>query len=235
MDIMGMLWQLGILATILVFGINVGIASGLANLSKNLFALICVSYGGGVLIICEIASLYSNQIIQIIYSYNSLFYLIMATVMIVAGLLTIHEWKVHNKNTSAATCLAVVAPCPCCFGSIVSILIVAPTIGIGAFNLSLYVAIALVITMIIIYFTSNYIVKFIKKPYPIVLGNFMLFLGAYFLLSSILIPTIASVMQSGANSLSISNPQYLIPVLVFVIVLVIVGYFIFRKNDNLLK
>ena len=32
---------------------------------------------------------------------------------------------------------------------------------------------------------SNTIVRIINRPYPIVLGNFMLLLGAYFLLSAI--------------------------------------------------
>ena len=35
---MSVLWQFGILAAILVFGIKVGLASGLANLSKKLLA-----------------------------------------------------------------------------------------------------------------------------------------------------------------------------------------------------
>ena len=45
MDMMSVLWQFGILAAILVFGIKVGLASGLANLSKKLFALICIEIG----------------------------------------------------------------------------------------------------------------------------------------------------------------------------------------------
>ena len=48
---MSVLWQFGILAAILVFGIKVGLASGLANLSKKLLAIICVGYGGGFCIL----------------------------------------------------------------------------------------------------------------------------------------------------------------------------------------
>lgn len=236
MDIMSMLWQLGVLAAVLVFGIKIGLASGLAKLSKKLFAIICIGYGGGVLAVSSIASLYAEQITQAIYGYNSLFYIIMATIMIVAGLITIREWKVHNKNTSTATCLAVVAPCPCCFGSIVvSILIVAPTIGVGIAHLSVYVAIALVAVMIITYFASNIIIKYTKKPYPIILGNFMLFLGAYFLLSAIVIPNIADAMGKTSNNLSISSPQTILAVIVFIVLLIIVGIIINKRNDSLLK
>ena len=50
--------------------------------------------------------------------------------------------------------------------------------------------------MIVTYFASNTIIKLTDKPYPIILGNFMLFLGAYFLLSAIVIPSIAQAMQT---------------------------------------
>lgn len=235
MDMMSVLWQFGIFAAILVFGIKVGLASGLANLSKKLFAVICIGYGGGVLIISAIASLYAEQITQAIYSYNSIFYIIMALIMIIAGLFTIREWKVHNHNTSTATSLAVIAPCPCCFGSIVaSILIVAPTIGVGAFYLSWFAAAALVAVIVITYFASNTIVKYISKPYPIILGNFMLLLGAYFLLSAIVIPNIAGSLSKDFGTLSMSSPESVIAVILMIIVLVIVGIFLNKNSKGLL-
>ena len=236
MDMMSVLWQFGILAAILVFGIKVGLASGLANLSKKLLAIICVGYGGGVLIISAVASLYAEQLTQAIYSYNSVFYIIMALIMIIAGLITIREWKVHDHNTSTATSLAVIAPCPCCFGSIVaSILIVAPTIGVGAFYLSWFAAAALVAVIIITYFASNIIVKLTSKPYPIILGNFMLLLGAYFLLSAIVIPNIAGSLTKDFKDLTMNSPESIIAVIVMVVVLVIIGVFLSKKSKSLLE
>ena len=236
MDMMSVLWQFGILAAILVFGIKVGLASGLANLSKKLLAIICVGYGGGVLIISAVASLYAEQLTQAIYSYNSVFYIIMALIMIIAGLITIREWKVHDHNTSTATSLAVIAPCPCCFGSIVaSILIIAPTIGVGAFYLSWFAAAALVAVIIITYFASNIIVKLTSKPYPIILGNFMLLLGAYFLLSAIVIPNIAGSLSKDFKDLTMNSPESIIAVIFMIVVLVIIGVFLSKKSKSLLE
>ena len=233
---MSVLWQFGILAAILVFGIKVGLASGLANLSKKLLAIICVGYGGGVLIISAVASLYAEQLTQAIYSYNSVFYIIMALIMIIAGLITIREWKVHDHNTSTATSLAVIAPCPCCFGSIVaSILIVAPTIGVGAFYLSWFAAAALVAIIIITYFASNIIIKLTSKPYPIILGNFMLLLGAYFLLSAIVIPNIAGSLTKDFKDLTMNSPESIIAVIFMIVVLVIIGVFLSKKSKSLLE
>ena len=186
--------------------------------------------------ISAIASLYADQLVQIIYGYNTIFYIIMALIMILAGLFTIREWKVHEKNTSTATSLAVIAPCPCCFGSIVaSILIVAPTLGIGAFQLSWYAAAALVIVIAVTYFASNTIVNFINRPYPIILGNFMLLLGAYFLLSAVVIPNIASSMTKEFGTVSVgSSSTSIIAVVVMLIILVIIGVFLNKKSKNLL-
>lgn len=236
MDMMSVMWQFGVLAAVIIFGIKIGLASGLANLSKKLFACICVGYGGGVLLCTYVASFFAEQITEVIYSYNTVFYIIMASIMIIAGLFTIREWKVHDKNTTTATCLAVVAPCPCCFGAIIaSVLIVAPTVGFSFMGLSKYVAAALLVVMIVTYFVSNTIIKFIDKPYPIVLGNFMLFLGAYFLLSAIVIPSIAQAMQGQFGGVTMIDSQSLILILVALVALVIVGVVLYKRSDNLLK
>lgn len=234
MDMMSVLWQVGIFASVLVFGIKIGLASGLANLPKKLFVAICIAYGGGVVLISAIASLYAEQLVQAIYSYNTIFYIIMASIMIIAGLFTIREWKIHDKNTSTATSLAIIAPCPCCFGSIIaSVLVVAPTIGVSSLNLSWYAAAALVGVMIVTYLASNTIIRFIKKPYPIVLGNFMLLLGAYFLLSAIVIPNIASVLTKDLTPITIASPQDLLLIILAFAILLVGGVVLTKKRSIL--
>ena len=157
----------------------------------------------------------------------------MAIIMILAGIFTIREYKVFEKNTTAATCMAIVAPCPCCFGSIiVSIMLVAPTVGLGLMNLSVIVAIALVLTIVVTYYASNYLVRFIDKPYPIVLGNFMFFLGIYFLLSALFLPNITAMIQNPMEAISIASPYSLIGALVLVLVIVLIGGVISRRSSN---
>ena len=233
---MSVLWQVGIFASVLVFGIKIGLASGLANLSKKLFAVICIAYGGGVVLISAIASLYAEQLIQAIYGYNTIFYIIMASIMIIAGLFTIREWKIHDKNTSTATSLAIIAPCPCCFGSIIaSVLVVAPTIGVSSLNLSWYAAAALVGVMIVTYLASNTIIRFISKPYPVVLGNFMLLLGAYFLLSAIVIPNIAGALTKTMSPISLGSPQDILMIILAFAILIVGGMVLTKRGKNILE
>ena len=233
MDAINILWQLGILSAVLIFGIKLGLATGLANMSRKYLALVSIGYGGGVLILTEISSYFTEQITDLIYTYNFEFFLIMALIMSLAGIFTIREYKVFEKNTTAATCMAVVAPCPCCFGSIiVSIMLVAPTVGLGLMDLSLVVAGALVLTIVLTYFASNYLVKFINKPYPIVLGNFMFFLGIYFLLSALFLPNITAMIQNPMDGITISSPYQLIGSLIVMLVIIAIGGVISRRNSN---
>ena len=236
MDILSALWQLGVFAAVILFGTKLGIASGLANLSKRNLALLCLAYGGGIMLLSAIASLYTSQMTEIINSYNSIIYLIMAIIMIFSGIYTIKEWKKHENNTMRTTRMILVAPCPCYFGSILaSIIMAAPTIGLGAFSLSQYVAIAMVLVILIGYFASNLIVKFLKKPYPIVIGNFMLFLGIYFLLSSILIPNIIQAFNQSMRFMTIPSLTSLALTFLLAIGIAIMGIMISRRNDFLIK
>ena len=233
MEVINLLWQLGILSAVLIFGIKLGLATGLANMSRKYLALVTIGYGGGVLILTEISSFYTKEITDLIYTYNFEFFLIMAVIMILAGIFTIREYKVFEKNTTAATCMAVVAPCPCCFGSIiVSIMLVAPTVGLGYFDLSIYVALALMLTIVLTYFASNYLIKYIKKPYPIVLGNFMFFLGIYFLLSALFLPNITAMIANPMDAISIASLDSLSILIIAILVIMAIGGIISKRNSN---
>jgi predicted transporter len=233
MDAISILWQVGILSAVLIFGIKLGLATGLANMSKRYLAMVSIGYGAGVLILTEIASFYTTQITDLIYTYNFEFFLIMAVIMILAGIFTIREYKVFERNTTAATCMAIVAPCPCCFGSIlVSILLVAPTVGLGLMNLSVIVALALVLTIVVTYFASNYLVRFINKPYPIILGNFMFFLGIYFLLSALFLPNITAMIQSPMDAITIASTDSVSIAIIVILVMMAVGGIISKKYTN---
>ena len=75
MAIFDALWQIGVFTAVILFGTKLGIASGLAKLSKKNLALLCIGYGGGIMLLSYIASLYTSQITEFINSYNSILFL----------------------------------------------------------------------------------------------------------------------------------------------------------------
>ncbi len=231
-----LLWQLGILSAVLVFGVKIGLASGFAGLSKKFAALIAVGYGLGILLLSFLVSGYTDIVYKVVYDYNFVIFLVMAVIIIYAGFHTIREWKVHRKNQAKASCAAMIAPCPCCFGSIIAAIVLAsPFIGVSTVFVGQYAAVFLSITILAFYFASGAIVKILKRPYPVLLGNFMLFVGFYFLASAILVPNISTVLQSNMSPLTIPSAETLIYTVLILIVLVFTGFYVTKKKSILIQ
>ncbi|MBZ9570645.1 DUF2162 domain-containing protein [Methanobrevibacter sp. TMH8] len=234
MNPMDILWQAGVIAAIIVFGVKIGLGSAMANLSKKAMLLLIAIYGIGIYIATQIASIYSSQFTNFVISYNTPIFIAMSIIMIIAGLTTIREWKVHNCNTSTTSALAVIAPSPCCFISItITAIFVAPIMGLSIGELSPIIAIILALVIIISYFCANIIVKFIKKPYPIILGNFMLFLGVYFLLAAFLLPNLINGFKMIMKPIGLVDANLIIYLIPVIFVLMIIGVLLSKRNSFL--
>ena len=174
-------WQYGILAAVLVFGVKIGLALGFSGIERKKVGLILLGYAVGLILLSYICQPYSQIVYDIVYGYSGAIFAIIALIIVITGFKTIYDWKVTEKDVGSATCMAVVAPCPCCFGAILAtVILVAPIAGVSSVTLGSFSAIALVIVMGLTYLLSFEIVKKINKPYPLVLGNFMIFIGIYF-------------------------------------------------------
>jgi predicted transporter len=232
---MELLWKLGILSVVMVFGIKIGLAMGFAGLSKKITAAIILGYGGGILLLTYIAGSFINEIQGFVYAYSSILGIVMAAVILYAGFHTLKEWKIHNKDSITATCMAMIAPCPCCFGAAAAaIIIAAPMIGASAFAVGEYAAVFLMITMTICYLVSGLIGRTLKKPYPVLLGNFMLFAGFYFLVSAIVIPNISTVLTQQMSPIDIPDVWTFIYAVITIVVLTGAGYYMARNRSPFL-
>ncbi|WP_054835737.1 DUF2162 domain-containing protein [Methanobrevibacter arboriphilus] len=235
MNPMDILWQAGVIAAIIVFGVKIGLGSSMANLSKKAILLLISIYGVGIYITTQIASIYSSQFTNFVISYNTPIFIVMSIIMILAGLTTIREWKVHRCNTSTTSALAVIAPSPCCFLSITitAIFVAPPIMGLSIGELSPIIAVILALVIILSYFFANIIVKLIKKPYPIILGNFMLFLGIYFLLAALLLPNLIDGFKKIMKPISLVDANLIVYLIPVIIILMIIGVFFSKKNSFL--
>ena len=79
------------------------------------------------------------------------------------------------------------------------------------------------------------IVRLSNKPYPVLLGNMMLILGLYFLISGIVMPNINLVLTSKMGALSIPSVSMFIYALVLMLVLMIFGIYKTKKKSLLIK
>lgn len=232
---MELLWKLGILSVVMVFGIKIGLAMGFAGLSKKVTAAIILGYGGGILLLTYIAGSYMEQVQGFVYTYSSILGILMAVIILYAGFHTLKEWKINSNNSVSATCMAMIAPCPCCFGAAVAAIIIAsPMIGATTFAVGEYAAVFLMVVMAVCYLVSGLIGRVLNKPYPVLLGNFMLFAGFYFLTSAIVIPNITSVLSQKMNPLALPDIWMFVYAIITLIILVVAGYFITRNRSPLI-
>ena len=231
-----LLWKLGVLSAVLVFGVKIGLAMGFAGLSKKLAVVITIGYGLGILVLTKITEGYADVLQKVVYDYNFVIFILMAIIIFYAGFHTVKQWKIHRKSHAKASCMAMVAPCPCCFGAILAtIILVSPLIGTSAFSIGQYAALFLSIIIGISYLASNYIVKISKQPYPVLLGNYMIFVGLYFLASAIILPNINSVLSSEITPLTIPSATTIIYAVVAVVVLMALGVYISKKTSPLIE
>jgi len=232
MSHINILWEIGILSVILLFGVKIGLAMGFAGLSRKKAALMIMAYCAGIMGLSALANPYIQTLQEYFTNYASLMTIVMATILIIAGTYTIKEWKQHQKNTATTTCLAIMAPCPCCFGAVIlSIILIAPLIGVSALTIGKYAAILLGIFMGIFYLASKTIAEVSKIPHPILLGNFMLFAGLYFLAAAIILPNINSALISKMSPITIPNPKTLSYIIISAILLLGLGAYIDKKKS----
>ncbi|MDD6285442.1 DUF2162 domain-containing protein [Candidatus Methanosphaera massiliense] len=227
-------WQYGILAAVLIFGLKIGLALGFSGIKKRNVYLILVGYFVGLVVLSYIVQPYTKELYNFVYNYTSYIFAVIAAVILITGFKTVYDWKVTGKDVGSSTCMAVVAPCPCCFGAILtSILLVSPMAGVSSVSLGLLSSVALVAVMGITYALSTKIVKKINKPYPIVLGNFMIFIGLYFCLCLLILPNISSLTSGSAVQIqSLTDIGYM---LIAVIGLVILGIIYTKRKSDLIE
>ncbi len=228
------LMQYGILAAVLIFGLKIGLALGFSGIKKKTVGYILIGYGVGLTVLSYLAQPYTEILYNFVYNYTSYIFAVIAVIILVTGFKTIHDWKVTGKDVGSATSMAVVAPCPCCFGAILTtILLVAPMSTIPTVSLGAISAVALVVVMGVTYLLSGKIVQKVHRPYPIVLGDFMIFMGMYFVLCLMILPNIELVTVG--TPIEIQSITSVLKMVVVIAVIMIIGVIYAKKRDEYIQ
>ena len=230
-----LLWQLGILLTVLVFGIKIGLVAGFAGLSKKAAGVIAANYGAGIYILTFLISEHADKVYKVVNEYSFVIFMALALIIIYTGLYTLREWKLHGNHDKASG-IAMIALCPCCFGAVLAVIVLAyPVIGASIAFIGQYAAIYLSFTIMAFYFASGAIIRIAKEPFPVLLGNSMLFAGLFFLAFAIVIPNINKVLESPMSHVSLPSVRTLVYVSVVAIILLFIGFHRAKKHSNLIQ
>lgn len=220
--------------SVLVYGVNIGLSIGLANLSKKIITLICILYGGSVLLLGSTVTEYADVLIEFMNTNSMFTNLLLGTILMVAGLLTIREWRKHDNNTVISILLSTIVPYTCFMISLMFLnASLSSSIDLSSWTNKGFMAILVIIIILITYHISKNS-KINKKPYQIVLGNYMITLGAYYIVSTLISPNMMMMRDEKLAAITIDSPLNLLLITVALIVVVLIGIY-YNKEDNILK
>lgn len=174
----------GVLIGVLVFAFKVGLGCGLASLSRREM----LSISSGYLII----SLFMGMAIELIpesaltatLNAGVAVHFAVALLLVVLGVITARNWNCHHHDISRKTFWALSMPCPACLAaSFISCSFLAGLVEIDPWKIGALVGLLFFICITIFSSALGRI-----KGTPSSLGNAMILLGLFYILSILLIP-----------------------------------------------
>ncbi|MEM0350702.1 MAG: DUF2162 domain-containing protein [Archaeoglobaceae archaeon] len=184
-----------------IVAFKAGIGCRYSNLEKKIVYILALTY-------FSIATIFGFMLESLIFSLSTLlnytiaFHLIVATLLILAGYMTIRKASC-GIDLSNKTFLAMAIPCPVCFAAIfiscyfASQIIEIPKIAIGAI-------VGAIIASGILFLSYG------RKRDPERLGKIMLLLGIYYIFAMLLVPAIIQGMNLDYSISDNFNPYSLV-------------------------
>jgi predicted transporter len=226
-----LIWECLIISTVLLFGINIALSMGLKQIPKNKLLSIALLYGAILFTLGSVAgyvtSLYNfaSECIAVVIG-------IIGVVTIVTGSYTIIKWRNDGKNNGTLLSKSMISASICCFsGFTFSAILLAKGMDSSYLVFNIIMAIALILILIFIYQFSKFL-RHAERPYPVLLGNFMILNGFYFLIAGLFIPNIKLLAQVQTKPLSIGSTTNLIFLILAAGGVFLVGVYLKKEDIN---
>ena len=217
-----------VLIGILIFALKVSLGCGLASLNRREV----LSIAGVYLVI----SIFMGMAIELIPE-NALstalntgmaMHLVVAILLIALGVMTARKWNSHHHDISRKTFWVLSMPCPACLAaSFISCSFLVGLIEIDPWKIGAMVGLLFFLSIAIFSLALGRI-----KSAPSVMGNAMIFLGLFYILSTLLIPAYL-------NSQKISFAPMNLPVTdmaysyLFILSIVALGFLARKRGTSL--
>lgn len=221
-----LLWECMVVSIVLLFGINIGLALGLAPFSRGKTLVVSILYGI-VLFALSILSSYATPLYNSVNSYVAYIIGIIAIITVICGIYTIFNWKQDKKRIYHFKSITIITTSICCFTgfTLAAILFNNSNVEPSYALISILLAAIFVVIIFVFNLFSNFL-KYAERPYPVVLGNYMILNGFYFLIAALFIPNIKSLSAMQMNPLSVGFSVNMIFMIMAGIGVLLVGVYL---------
>lgn len=200
-----LIWECLIISMVALFGINIGLAIGLTEFHKKEAMVVSIAYGLITLIISTLANFLNNELYGVINYYIPAIIGIIGAVTLLIGIYTVNKWRKTKEEHDSSLPAALISSSLCYFTGLGSVaVLLSKDITISFMEFSAVMAVAVILVVMALYSFSK-ILKHAEKPYPVLLGNFMILNGFYFLINAAFIPNVNEMSSLQTSALSINS------------------------------
>ena len=227
-----LLWECVIISLVLLFGVNIGLATGLTKLSKVKTLIISILYGV-ILFALSMISYYTTSLYNVISSYIAYLIGIIGIITILCGIYTVINWKRDKEKRYSFKSLTIMIPSICCFIGFVfaAILFNDKNTETNFMLISILMAVIFAVVILIFNLFSQFL-KYAERPYPVLLGNYMILNGFYFLIAGLFIPNFKSLALLQTNPLTISSTTNMIFLLMAAAGVFLLGVYLTKEEKT---
>lgn len=196
----------------------------LKKMARLNFVLITVTYALSIFVVLFLLTHTISMIYKPINQYIAEIIGILGLLILLAGIFTIKKWKGNRKITYMNN-PAFIVPI---FGGIIGVVSVY-TLLIGTTpknpsGITVPISLGLLVTIFVSYGFSKFL-KELEKPYPLIISNFMILVGFYFIMFAAFIPNIAALANVHMDPLYLRSSNYVVFLVVAVIGIFLCGVF----------
>jgi predicted transporter len=174
----------GVLIGIFIFALKVSLGCGLASLSRKETLCIATLYLALSMIMGLVVGLIPEGALSSVMNMGMAMHMVIALLLVAMGVATAREWNRHARDLSRKTFWILSVPCPACLAAtFLSCSALAGLLEVDGWKVGVVVGLIFFASIAVL---STTVGKMGKAPSA--LGNAMIFVGLFYILSMLLIP-----------------------------------------------
>jgi len=175
---------IGVLTSVVILAAKAGVGCGLASLRKREIGFIALSYLFISIFMSYLIAAIPLDLTQNILAFGFVLHLAIAIALIHEGLRTVKKWIAEGCDISRRTFIWLAIPCPACLAAtFLACLILSRVTNFNALFIGTITGSIFIITILSIALPARKL-----KGNPTLLGNAMIFIGLFYVLSILIIP-----------------------------------------------